>query len=876
MKPQSDRTFLSRQSASAIEPLEQRVLMYGATVAVNTGAIHQTIDGFGAAMMSWTRPGEYSQAAFYDRIANDLGASVARVAVWPSFEKANDNNDPNSFNWAAYNKDALGLTMTFLKRLQDRGMNKFLATVWTPPAWMKTNQSHHYGGAVRPDLRDEFAEYLAAVAISAKRDWGVNLSHISPQNEPFFVQEYESSVATDVQMRELVRATMRKFSKEGLSTKLIAPEEMAKGERYKWYADAIVNDPETANFPGAWGVHSATNPHWPEIGQAVAGTNHNLWMTESHGHAQTITGALAMAQDMFNALTVANASTYLYWQWSDGGSGSHSLMIDGQPAIKYHVAKHFYRYVRPDAVRIGATSSDTRLRSVSFKHPATGAVTHVLFNPNGAVANATINLSGSGLPGSYKQYRTSETENHVQLTNVAGGSQVKIALPPNSIVTLYSGPDLAPVAATSGGSLPSKVSFSDGAITNPLRIAAAKGDVVKVKELIAAGADVNASAFGGYSALHAAAMSPYSGSIGVINALIDAGANLGAKTSEGFTPLHTAAMNPWTRGMTAQTSLAGDKVRALTAGGASVTAKDNAGRTPLHWAATMSKLADIVELTTDPVVVDALLDSGSAVNATDNAGFTPLDYAVRESNIAGASELKSRGGVHGAGGTNADTTPPTSDVVDVSPDPRTTAVDSIDVTFSEPVAGVDLGDFIFMRDGMTQVLTDATLTKINSTTWRVGNLAAATGAAGQYMLKLEKAGSGITDLAGNALATSASDSWTVTSDPGTPPPPPPPPSGQSPFSGSPFAVGDAAVTIQAEDYDLGGEAIAYHDTTSANIGGMYRTSESVDIKSHATGQFRISDAVAGEWLEYSIDVAKAAEYELEFRVSHSEPNSRFH
>ncbi|MGB7159330.1 MAG: glycoside hydrolase, partial [Tepidisphaeraceae bacterium] len=559
----------SRRRSSAIEPLEQRVHLYAANVGVNTGATFQTMDGFGAGMMTWTRPAEYADASLYDKIVNDLGATIARTAVWPTFETGNDNADPDSFNWAAYDKNALGLAMTFLKRLQDRGMKQFLATVWTPPAWMKTNQSHYFGGTVRPDLRDEFAEYLAAVAISAKRDFGVDLSHVSPQNEPFFVQEFESTVYTDVQMREVVRSTMRKFAAEGLGTKLIIPEEMAKDERYNWYVDALMNDPETANFPGAFGVHSATNPHWPQVGDAVAGQGHNLWSTESHGHDQTIQGALLMAEDIWNALTKANASAYLYWQWSaDTGDGQHALMVDGQPAIKYHVAKQFYRYVRPGAVRIGATASDSRLKTISFRHPQSGAVTHVLFNRDSNDADVTLNLSGSGLPGSYKQYRTSGTENHAQLANVSGTSQLTVKVPANSIVTLYSGADLAPVTASSGGSLPNNQSLNDGALANRLNKSAARGDAGDVREWLSQGDDPNSAVFGGFTALHAAAMSPYAGAVDVIDALLDAGANPNAKTSEGFTPMHFAAMNPWTRGETQVTALAGDKIRALRAGGA--------------------------------------------------------------------------------------------------------------------------------------------------------------------------------------------------------------------------------------------------------------------------------------------------------------------
>ena len=41
-------------------------------------------------------------------------------------------------------------------------------------------------------------------------------------------------------------------------------------------------------------------------------------------------------------------------------------------------------------------------------------------------------------------------------------------------------------------------------------------------------------------------------------------------------------------------------------------------------------------------------------------------------------------------------------------------------------------------------------------------------------------------------------------------------------------------TIQAEDYDLGGEGVAYHDTTAGNSGGAYRQ-DGVDIETSAAG-----------------------------------------
>jgi ankyrin repeat protein len=284
---------------------------------------------------------------------------------------------------------------------------------------------------------------------------------------------------------------------------------------------------------------------------------------------------------------------------------------------------------------------------------------------------------------------------------------------------------------------------------------------------------VNATSYGGYSALHAAAASPYAGAVDVINELLSRGANTSQATTEGFTPLHFAAMNVWTRGTTTESPLAGDKIRALSAGGADENAKDSQGRTPLHWAAMMPKLGDIEELTLDPVVIDALLDGGANVNAKDDQGWTPLDYAVREGNTAAVSELKKRGGVHGEGEPQTppptDTTGPTVAFTAVSPDPRDSAVDVISLTFSEAVNGVGIADFRLTRNGKNVMPAGASVEKVNGSTYRVTGLAAATGIAGEYMLKLDKAGSGITDLAGNALATSASDSWVLSGGVGAPP-----------------------------------------------------------------------------------------------------------
>jgi hypothetical protein len=109
-----------------------------------------------------------------------------------------------------------------------------------------------------------------------------------------------------------------------------------------------------------------------------------------------------------------------------------------------------------------------------------------------------------------------------------------------------------------------------------------------------------------------------------------------------------------------------------------------------------------------------------------------------------------------------DTTAPTVDIVDVTPDPRTTPVDSITIVFSEPVTGFDLSDLQLFRDAQGNVLTGAqTLTTTDNQTFVLGNLAPVTDEAGDYVLFLNAAAAGITDAAGNALTANAQDAFRV-------------------------------------------------------------------------------------------------------------------
>lgn len=99
--------------------------------------------------------------------------------------------------------------------------------------------------------------------------------------------------------------------------------------------------------------------------------------------------------------------------------------------------------------------------------------------------------------------------------------------------------------------------------------------------------------------------------------------------------------------------------------------------------------------------------------------------------------------------------------------------------------------------------------------------------------------------------------------------------GQTPYFGSPFVF---PTRIEAEDFDLGGEGVAYHDADAGNNGSQYRTTQDVDIEacSDGGGGYNIGWINPGEWLEYTVTVPTAGTYTLEARVASLSSGGTFH
>jgi hypothetical protein len=81
--------------------------------------------------------------------------------------------------------------------------------------------------------------------------------------------------------------------------------------------------------------------------------------------------------------------------------------------------------------------------------------------------------------------------------------------------------------------------------------------------------------------------------------------------------------------------------------------------------------------------------------------------------------------------------------------------------------------------------------------------------------------------------------------------------------------------VEAENYDKGGEGVAFHDWDQGNSGGAYR-GDDVDLlpTDDRGGGYVLSSIQDGEWVEYTLQVPEAGKYQVDFRILNPEGRGR--
>ncbi len=323
------------------------------------------------------------------------------------------------------------------------GVEQIMTTCWTPPAWMKTNNST-IGGSLDSEHYSDFASYLAGY-VEAYKAKGIDIDIISPCNEPDLSPTYDGCTWTAEQIADFVKNYLKPELKERLlDTKILAAEEMRFREDK---LSAVLGDAEAVDAVDIFGVHGYATKTFSHL-TGIEATGKPLWMTEIMGYHEqdnTIIDGLLWAKRIHQTVAQAGANEWNFWYLAhqyDGGNSS--LLVLNKYEDDFVIPKRLYtignysKFVRPGANRVESTllpNSDVYLSAYKNSDGS-----EVIVAANGNVNAQTVNIKLSGTDEIYfDTYRTSETESLTNSGTVTRENDLlSVELPPRSVTTYVS------------------------------------------------------------------------------------------------------------------------------------------------------------------------------------------------------------------------------------------------------------------------------------------------------------------------------------------------------------------------------------------------------------------------------------------------------
>ncbi len=353
------------------------------------------------------------------------------------------------------------------------------------------------GGSGPTSALTQFARSTAAYVRGYQQHFSVQFYAISIQNELNFEQFYNSATyplsSQYITALKAIRAEFDKYD-DLRPIRLMGPEDLLGGDAYGlWqygggantihknlqYLQNIAADPaalaaldffcihgyandgvsSSGANPTAWdwwrsGWQASPAPGIPANVQGFSAFGKKSWMTETSGeNAAWLSpangfpnnGGWSIALKIHQALTNGRESAWLYWTFTESGDNGEvtnfalSNQAAGATAPKYVAAKHFFKFIRPDAVRVNANvAGSSPLLASAYVHDENGTVTLVLINTASTARTATIQLTGdAALPVSFDSY-TSSNGNYWQSGTVSvSGNSFDLTVPGYGVTTLH-------------------------------------------------------------------------------------------------------------------------------------------------------------------------------------------------------------------------------------------------------------------------------------------------------------------------------------------------------------------------------------------------------------------------------------------------------
>jgi glucosylceramidase len=297
------------------------------------------------------------------------------------------------------------------------GQLKLFVSPWSPPGWMKDNNSVTGGGKLKHEYDQPWANFYVRF-IKTYEALGMPVWGLSVQNEPMATQKWESCIYTAEDERDFIRDYLGPtLEKAGMGEKKLIAWDHNRDLIYQ-RASTILEDPGAAKY--VWGIGF----HWYEtwtggpmlfdnvklVNQAFPGTN----LIFSEGCKEKFSFDSLQSWSLgerygYSMINDFNDGATAWTDWNilldEKGGPNHVGNFCFAPvhadtrtgALIYtnafYYIGHFSKFVRPGARRIAVSSNRVALQSTAFVNKD-GSIVVIVMNTTDQPVNYRLLLKG--------------------------------------------------------------------------------------------------------------------------------------------------------------------------------------------------------------------------------------------------------------------------------------------------------------------------------------------------------------------------------------------------------------------------------------------------------------------------------------------------
>jgi glucosylceramidase len=291
---------------------------------------------------------------------------------------------------------------------------EFLASPWSPPAFMKDNGDMNHGGKLLQEYRQSWADYYVKfIQEYAKR--GITIRYLTVQNEPMAVQTWDSCIYTPEEEGTFLTQFLKPaLEAAGLGHVKVLIWDHNKEEMVQRTKETFAVEDCREKTAGI-AIHWYTGDHFDAI-RAVRRMypEQKIFFTEGcveysrFGDSDEIYKAQMYAHDILGDLK-AGCNAFMDWNLLLDAAGGPNhvgnycaapIMADGQGGVEkrlsYYYIGHFSRYIQKGAKQIMTSTYTDDLEVLAFRNPD-GSIPVILFNPTEKDIPMNLRIEGEGV-----------------------------------------------------------------------------------------------------------------------------------------------------------------------------------------------------------------------------------------------------------------------------------------------------------------------------------------------------------------------------------------------------------------------------------------------------------------------------------------------